>query len=100
MPIFEPGLDLLIKNVAADRLYFNSNMKDCIDSLDVLFVAVDTPTRRADGQADLNSLFSAIKEIANISKDKKIVVIKSTVPPVKWNQQKSGEYAERYFKRI
>ena len=74
VPIFEPGLDLLIKkNVAADRLYFNSNMKDCIDSLDVLFVAVDTPTRRADGQADLNSLFSAIKEIANISKDKKLL---------------------------
>ena len=81
VPIFEPGLDLLInKNVSADRLHFNSNLKECIHSLNVLFVAVDTPTRRADGQADLDSLLRAIKEITDISKDDKIIVIKSTVP--------------------
>ena len=55
-------------------------METFIDDLDVLFVAVDTPTRRVDGQADLNSLLAAIQEVSMLSTNNKVIVIKSTVP--------------------
>ena len=81
IPIYEPGLDLLIKkNVSGDRLFFRSSLETFIDDLDVLFVAVDTPTRRVDGQADLNSLLAAIQEVSMLSTNNKVIVIKSTVP--------------------
>ena len=81
IPIYEPGLESLIeKNVKASRLRFESDLKKCIDQMDVIFVAVDTPSRRVDGQADLESLFSAVDEISKIAKKNKVIVLKSTVP--------------------
>ena len=79
--IYEPGLDLLVKkNLEAKRLSFSSDLSKYIRELDVIFVAVDTPTRSTDGQADLENLFSAIDKIISLSNNRKILVIKSTVP--------------------
>jgi len=81
IPIYEPGLGSLIKkNVEAGRLEFGTDLTLYISKLDVIFLAVGTPTRRADGQADLESLLSAIKEVSDLSPKGKVIVIKSTVP--------------------
>ena len=44
MPIYEPGLDELVKkNVAAGRLRFTNNTEEGVANSDVIFVAVPTP---------------------------------------------------------
>ncbi len=53
-PIFEPGLDVLLKaNIRAGRLTFTTDLKAAADGADAFFIAVGTPTRRGDGHADL-----------------------------------------------
>ena len=81
LPIYEPGLDTLIeKNVEANRLNFGTDLVAHIKSLDVIFVAVDTPSGRVAGEADLENFFNAIKELYRLADKGKLVVIKSTVP--------------------
>lgn len=81
LPIYEPGLDTLIeKNVEANRLNFGTDLMTHIKSLDVIFVAVDTPSGRVAGEADLENFFNAIKELYRLADKGKLVVIKSTVP--------------------
>ena len=47
IPIYEPGLDDLVKkNVGQGRLSFSADLNDCISDADLIFVAVGTPTRR------------------------------------------------------
>ena len=81
LPIYEPGLDTLIeKNVLANRLEFGTDLINHINSLDVIFIAVDTPSGRVDGEADLENFFAAIQELYRLTDSGKLVVIKSTVP--------------------
>jgi len=81
VPIYEPGLDVLMaKNVAAGRLSFSSNLKQAVDGADAVFIAVGTPTRRGDGHADLTFVMAAAEEIAQALTDYTVVVTKSTVP--------------------
>ena len=80
LPIFEPGLDVLIKrNVEARRLSFRHDLKKEVFNSDVIFIAVGTPTSVESQEADLSSLFEAIDEISSILAEDQIVVIKSTV---------------------
>lgn len=80
IPIYEPGLDELIKrNVEAGRLHFTTNLKACLDSVEVVFSAVGTPPDE-DGSADLQYVLAVAKEFgANINKYT-VLVTKSTVP--------------------
>jgi UDPglucose 6-dehydrogenase len=83
IPIFEPGLeDLVKKSVAADRLHFANKLADCAPKVDAVFIAVGTPTRRGDGHADLTYVYQAARDIAAyLTPDHfTIVVTKSTVP--------------------
>ena len=44
VPIYEPGLDALIRrNVEKQRLFFSTSLRDCLDNTEVLFIAVGTP---------------------------------------------------------
>ena len=64
MPIYEPGLDALVeKNVAAGRLSFTTDLGEAVKGADIVFIAVGTPTRRGDGQADLSYVYAAGGEI-------------------------------------
>ena len=81
MPIFEPGLDVLVaKNVREQRLFFDTRATDAVRNADAVFIAVGTPSRRGDGHADLSYVFAAAEEIAKLIDGFTVVVTKSTVP--------------------
>ena len=65
MPIYEPGLDVLVeRHRAAGRLTFTTDLAAAIDGAEAVFIAVGTPSRRGDGHADLTYVFAAAEEIA------------------------------------
>jgi UDPglucose 6-dehydrogenase len=81
IPIFEPGLDVLVKdNVAAGRLSFTTDLAQAVSGSDAVFIAVGTPTRRGDGHADLAYVYAAAEEIADHLSGYTVIVTKSTVP--------------------
>ena len=81
MPIYEPGLDVLVKkNQDAGRLSFTTDLNRTVADADVVFIAVGTPTRRGDGHADLSYVFDAAEEIAEYISGYTVIVTKSTVP--------------------
>ncbi len=81
IPIFEPGLEeLVVRNQDEKRLSFTTNLKEAVDRSKILFIAVGTPPAE-DGSADLKHVVGVAKSIAEAMTEKRIVVIKSTVPP-------------------
>lgn len=81
IPIFEPGLDVLVRNnFASGRLKFTTNLKKSIRESEVVFIAVGTPSRRGDGHADLTYVYDVAKEIAETIDSYKVIAMKSTVP--------------------
>ncbi len=81
LPIYEPGLDILVKkNFRNEKLKFSSSVKKSIVDADAIFIAVGTPERRGDGHADLTYVYSAAREIATILENYCVIITKSTVP--------------------
>ena len=81
IPIYEPGLDELVKiNVASGRLSFTTSLPASVAEADAVFIAVGTPSRRGDGHADLSFVHAAAREIAAAIGKFTVVVTKSTVP--------------------
>lgn len=81
IPIYEPGLDRLVAENAADgRLHFTTDLKEAIHGADAVFLAVGTPTRRGDGHADLSYVFAAAEQVAKAAEGPLVLVTKSTVP--------------------
>ncbi|MCC6520040.1 MAG: UDP-glucose/GDP-mannose dehydrogenase family protein, partial [Tabrizicola sp.] len=81
VPIFEPGLEtLIVKNVAAGRLTFTTDLVAGVDGAEAVFIAVGTPTRRGDGHADLSYVMAAAAEIGRALTGYAVIVTKSTVP--------------------
>lgn len=81
IPIYEPGLEELVhRNQEENRLSFTTCLNDAVDRSTILFIAVGTPPAE-DGSADLTHVLEVAKSIAQAMRSKKIVVIKSTVPP-------------------
>jgi UDPglucose 6-dehydrogenase len=80
VPIYEPGLEELIqRNVAEGRLFFSTDIKAAIQGAQVVFIAVGTP-QDEDGSADLTHVLSVAETIGAHMNDRKVVVLKSTVP--------------------
>lgn len=80
IPIYEPGLDELVKsNVSENRLRFTSNIDNAVKESEVCFIAVGTP-QGEDGSADLQYVLGVAKEIAKAMNGYKVIVDKSTVP--------------------
>lgn len=81
IPIFEPGLeDLVLRNVKAGRLSFTGDIRTAVADADAVFIAVGTPSRRGDGEADLTFVYAAAREIALAMTKPTLIVTKSTVP--------------------
>jgi UDPglucose 6-dehydrogenase len=93
IPIYEPGLEELVKkNVAAGRLSFTNSTAEGVQKSDVVFIAVPTPPQ-PDGSVDLSYIEQVAREIAAAMTSYKIVVDKSTVPV------KTGEKVSETIKR-
>ena len=81
MPIWEPGLEALVKaNAERGRLSFTTDLAEGVEGAEAVFIAVGTPARRGDGHADLTYVFEAVRELARVLKGPVVVVTKSTVP--------------------
>ncbi|PCK19656.1 UDP-glucose 6-dehydrogenase [Bacillus pumilus] len=79
-PMYEPGLkELLKRNLQEGRIHFHVNGAAAYPQADVLMIAVGTP-QQADGQADLQYVFQAAKEMGGKAKSGAVLVVKSTVP--------------------
>lgn len=80
IPIYEPGLDELIKiNVKESRLSFTSDLAAAVKASKVCFIAVATPQDK-DGSCNLNAVVEVAKDIARNLNEYKVIVNKSTVP--------------------
>ena len=93
-PIYEPGLDDLIKNnYIAKRLDFTDNLEKAIKDSKIIFICVGTPTKKGTNLVDLSQVYSAAKSISKYIKSYKIIVTKSTVPVT------TGDYIEKIIAR-
>lgn len=84
LPIYEPGLDKVVTACRGRNLFFTTQVDQCIKEADIIFVAVNTPTKKvgigAGRAADLTYWELAARRIAQVAETPKIVVEKSTVP--------------------
>jgi UDPglucose 6-dehydrogenase len=95
IPIYEPGLDVLVaNNVRAGRLFFDTEPAQAIREADAVFIGVGTPSRRGDGYADLTFVHAAAEEIARLVEGFTVVITKSTVPVG------TGDEIEAIFRRV
>ncbi len=84
LPVFEPGLKEIIKEVRNKNLFFSTNIDVQVDLSEIIFMAVNTPTKDsgegAGMAADLKYVEACAKHIGRVAKTDKIVVEKSTLP--------------------
>ena len=81
MPIYEPGLEELVRrNAAAGRLAFTTDLAQGISGAGAIFIAVGTPSRRGDGHADLSFVHAVAEEVGQHLDHPAVIVTKSTVP--------------------
>ena len=80
IPIYEPGLEEIIKrNISDNRLFFSSNVEDSIMQSEVVIIAVGTPMG-VNKATDMSFVHSAVETISNNLDSYKVVCTKSTVP--------------------
>ena len=84
LPIYEPGLDSVIKVARNRNLFFSTEIDESIRNSEMIFIAVNTPTKEyGEGKgmaADLKYVELCARNIAKIAKTDKIIVEKSTLP--------------------
>lgn len=84
LPIFEPGLVDVVKEVRGKNLFFSTDIKKAVQDCDIIFVGVNTPTKmfgKGAGRAsDLQYWEATARNIAKWANGDKIVVEKSTLP--------------------
>ena len=80
LPIYEPNLASLVKsNQEKGDLIFTGDLKEALDSSNVIFIAVGTPEKE-DGSVNLDYVYNVALEIAEVISHDSLIVIKSTVP--------------------
>lgn len=84
LPVYEPGLDEVVRSARGKNLFFSTEVKKAIVEADIIFVSVGTPTKTygmgAGKAADLCYIEGAARMIAEVAKGPKIIVEKSTIP--------------------
>ena len=84
LPIYEPGLEERILKTRGKNLFFSTDIDRAIEEADIIFVAVNTPTKTfgegAGRAVDLQYIEQTARRIKKNAKSDKIVVEKSTIP--------------------
>ena len=84
LPIFEPGLDAVVREARGRNLFFSTDVAGGIKAADIVFVSVNTPTKTyghgAGRAADLKYIEGVARMIAEHADRGKIIVVKSTIP--------------------
>ncbi|MDR1760255.1 MAG: UDP-glucose 6-dehydrogenase [Fibrobacter sp.] len=84
LPIFEPGLDEVVKRARGRNLFFSTDVEGAIREADIIFVSVNTPTKTfgqgAGKASDLQYWEKTARQIHEVSESNKIIVEKSTLP--------------------
>ena len=84
LPVYEPGLDDVVRAARGRNLHFKTDVEGAIRSGEIIFVCVGTPTKTygvgAGRAADLRFIESAARMIARVAEGPKIIVEKSTIP--------------------
>ena len=84
LPVYEPGLKEIIKKTRNKNLFFSHKIDEAILNSDIIFMAVNTPTKTSGKgkgfAADLTNVVECTKKIALVAKSSKIIVEKSTLP--------------------
>jgi UDPglucose 6-dehydrogenase len=80
IPIYEPGLETMVRrNVEKERLFFTTSLKESLEGVENVFIAVGTPPDE-DGSADLKHVIGVAREIGRSMTSYLLVTTKSTVP--------------------
>jgi UDPglucose 6-dehydrogenase len=80
VPIYEPGLeDILSLAIQRKRIQFTTDLAAALEGNQVIFIAVGTP-EGPDGNPVMEPVMGVVDSIAKLAKEKKFVVLKSTVP--------------------
>ena len=84
LPVYEPGLAEVVAEARGKNLFFSTDVDTAIDAADMIFIAVNTPTKTyGEGKgmaADLKFVELCARQIARVAKNDKIIVEKSTLP--------------------
>jgi UDPglucose 6-dehydrogenase len=84
LPVYEPGLDKIVKKIRGKNLFFTKDIENQIEENDIIFVSVNTPTKTygfgAGMAADLQFVEKTARQILKHSRSSKIVIEKSTLP--------------------
>ena len=84
LPVYEPGLAEVVKEARGRNLFFSDDISGNIEKAEMIFMAVNTPTKTegegAGMAADLRYIEACARDIAKYSKSDKIVIEKSTLP--------------------
>jgi len=84
LPVYEPGLEDIVRQSRNRNLFFSTDVKGGIESADIIFVAVNTPTKShgvgAGRASDLRYIESVARTISEHAREPKIIVEKSTIP--------------------
>ncbi len=84
LPVYEPGLAEVVEEARGRNLFFSDDIAGNIEKAEMIFMAVNTPTKTegegAGMAADLRYIEACVKDIAKYSKSDKIVIEKSTLP--------------------
>ena len=84
LPVYEPGLKEVVKESRGRNLFFSTDIDGAIDRSEMVFMAVNTPTKK-DGEgagmaANLKYIEACAKNIALVAREDKIIIEKSTLP--------------------
>ena len=84
LPVYEPGLSEVVEKARGRNLFFSTEVDNAIKQAEMIFMAVNTPTKTegegAGMAADLSYVEGCAKNIARVAKTDKIVIEKSTLP--------------------
>lgn len=84
LPVYEPGLAEVVREARGRNLFFSTEVDKAIEEADMIFIAVNTPTKTyGEGKgmaADLKFVELCARQIARVAKNDKIIVEKSTLP--------------------